>query len=128
MEDCAQLNKLYFLHLTKLTFPENILISVDWLFFLLYLLLTVFSFIDLFQCCNVAVAMCLVLVCTARLTYVCVCVLLSRVITAVVCRVRAVDKLPMLSNLMYALGNVDYADTQRQAAITLEVSSLVGLS
>jgi len=43
---------------------------------------------------------------------------------------RDVHQLPMLSNLMYAMGNVDYADSQRQAAITLEVSqsSSVGLS
>ena len=32
-------------------------------------------------------------------------------------------KLPTLSNLLYVVGNTDYADSQRQAAITLQVSS-----
>ena len=34
-------------------------------------------------------------------------------------------QLPMISNLMYAIGNVDYADSQRQAAITLQVFLLL---
>ena len=33
-----------------------------------------------------------------------------------------VRKLPILSNLMYSMGNVNCADSQRQAASTLQVS------
>lgn len=31
-------------------------------------------------------------------------------------------KLPVASNLMYAMGNVDYSDSQRHAAMTLQAS------